>query len=144
MAQSRVTSPLDIYNTLSADVEFMSCIGEYRFENNTAPSPSFSIVTPGLSIQGLKDVRGLEVVIHDVASVDRKDFLTDSSIALVTYQLYLILWKEGLGADMTAANVRITKLFSGARSILTVPINKTPNVSIQMVVEIPDNAAITN
>jgi hypothetical protein len=142
VAQSRVSSPDDIYDALYADTTFMSYIGEYKFINSTVTQSAFSIVTPNIPIPNLEGVTGLEVVIHDVASVSRKDFITDPSLSLLTYQLYLILWTGGTGTQLTDATKRIVETFSGARSMLTVPINKTPNVAIQSTVEIPDNALI--
>lgn len=142
MVQSRVTSPEDIYDALSGNTDFMSCIGEYKFLNSSVLQPAFSVVTPNVPIPNLEGATGLEVVIHDIGSVSRKDLITDNPITLVTYQVYLILWSSGTGTELTEAMKHIVQTFSGARSLLTVPINKTPNVAVQALVEIPDNALI--
>lgn len=120
----------------------MSYIGEYTFTGSATTLPAFSVVTPNISIPNLQYVSGLEVVIHDVGSVSRKDYLTDPSMSMVTYQLYLILWDNGTGDELTNAMKIIVESFSGARSVITVPINKTANVAIQATVEVPDNAVI--
>lgn len=146
MGQDRVTSPGAIYDALSDDTEFMSYVGEYVFVNSNNTLPSICVTTPNIPIPNLKDVLGLEVLIHDIASISRIDYLTDASNALATYEIYLILWTgvngATSGANLTNAASRIVEMFSGARSILTVPVNKTPNVAIQMVVRVPNNALI--
>ena len=142
MAQTRVNSPEDIYEALSSNATFMSYIGEYLFTGSSTGQPAFSVVTPNIPIPNLQDVTGLEVLIHDIGSVSRKDFITDPTLALVTYQIYLVLWEGGTGTQLMDAIKLITQTFSGARSVLTVPINKTVNVSVQALVEVPNNALI--
>lgn len=142
MAQTRVESPEDIYNTLSGDSEFSSFLGSYKFRDSSTLQPALSVVTPNQLIPNLEEVYGLEVIIHDIADISRKDFLTDPSIGLLTYKVYLVLWNGEQGSVLTNAALRMVNLFSGARSILTVPINKTPSVSSQVLVEIPNNALI--
>lgn len=142
VVQSRVSSPEDIYDTLSVNSTFMSYIGEYTFTGSTTNSPAFSIVTPNKKIPNLEDVTGLEVVIHDTGIVSRKDYLTSPTDALITYQIYLILWDSGTGDELTNATKIIIESFSNARSVITVPINKTANVAVQSTIEIPNNAVI--
>lgn len=142
MAQSRVDSPVDIYNALSGNSVFMSHVGTYSFTGSSAPQPAFSIVTPNQQIPNLEAVNGLEVVIHDTGTVTRKDFLTDPSTALVTYQMFLILWDGGLGTDLTIASQQVVQTFSGAKTIRLVPVRDTVNVLVQTLIEIPNNAAI--
>ena len=146
MSQNRVTAPLDIYEALVDDTEFMTHVGTYSFVNSISTLPSISISTPNVPIPNLENVTGLEVIIHDVGNVTRFDYLTDETLALVTYQVYLVLWtsreEPGDGSLITNATTRMVKMFSGTRSVLTVPINKTPNVAIQAIVEIPNNALI--
>lgn len=142
MAQTRVTGPEDIFNTLNADAQFVTYLGEYDFTDGATGLPAFSIITPNIEQPNLKAVRGLEVVIHDTGLISRRDYITSDVDILTTYQVYLILWSDGYGLNLTRASERICALFSGAVSLITVPVSQTPNVAMQSIVQIPDNALI--
>lgn len=143
MAQLRVTSPLDIYNTLTGDTEFMSYVGQYTFAKDDTVLDSISIVTPGQALPALKNQSGLEVLIHDTGIVSRKDYITDASDALITYQVYLVVWPDATGVTMTSAAARIVQLFSGSRSINVVPAPNELTSLVQTLALIPDSALIT-
>ena len=143
MAQNRVTSPLDIYNTLTGDTQFMSYVGHYTFAKDDTMLDSISIVTPGQKLPALKNQSGLEVLIHDTGIVSRKDYITDASDPLITYQIFLIVWPDATGVTMTNAASRIIQLFSGSRSINIVPAPNELTSLVQTLVLIPDSALIT-
>lgn len=143
MAQSRANTPLDVYNTLAGDAAFLTYVGEYDFTGGPNNQPALSITTPNLPIPNLEKVRGLEVLIHDVGTVQPRTFITSETEPLTTWRVYLVLWDGGSGEQMSNAAQRIVSLFVGARSVLTVPVSNTPGVLVQAVVEIPNNAAIS-
>ena len=143
MAQNRVTSQLDIYNTLTGDTQFMSYVGHYTFAKDDTILDSISIVTPGQKLPALKNQSGLEVLIHDTGIVSRKDYITDASDPLITYQIFLIVWPDATGVTMTNAASRIVQLFSGSRSINIVPAPNELTSLVQTLVLIPDSALIT-
>lgn len=142
MTQSRITSANDIYDVLSNDTEFMSYVGQYKFSNG-ATSSSLSIVTPGRGLTDLYDCNGLEVIIHDASSrVTRMDFLTDESISMMTYQVFLLLWEPALGDVMNNASNRIIKCFSNTNVLRTVPMTDNKNILVQSIAEISSNAVV--
>lgn len=142
MAQSRVTSPNDIYDTLTDDTEFMSYVGEYIFAGNTTAIDSISIITPGQILPELKSQNGLEVVIHDAGIITRKDYLTQAPDALITYQVFLIVWPDANGVTMNNAAKRMIEIFAGATSIQTVPTPNELTTLVQTQILIPENSAI--
>ena len=73
MAQQFPTSARVIYETLSNDTDFLSFIGEYTFRAGQS-APAISIVTPGQDLPAIKEISGIEVVIHDAADVKRMDY----------------------------------------------------------------------
>ncbi len=142
MVQSRAGSPEDIYDTLTDDTEFMSYVGEYTFVSQQEAVDSITILTPGAKIPQLKSQSGLEVIIHDSGQIRRKDYLTNESEALVTWQVFLIAWPGSDGTTMTNAAKRLIKIFAGATAL---PVIATPNelgALVQTLISIPDNAAI--
>lgn len=142
MTQSKVLVPSDIYDVLSDDETFMENIGEYKFKGSSELQPAFSVVTPNRGIPNLEDVTGLEVLIHDVGFIDRKDYLTDPSDTLITYRIYLILWDGADGSKLTNASSRIVQSFSNAKTVKLVPVKNTENVMVQSFIDIPNNATI--
>ena len=141
MPQTRVTSALDIYDTLAGDSTFMSYVGSYTFKNGSN-NDALSIITPGRPLPDLGNVSGLEVVIHDTGKVSRRDYLTSPTDVLVTYQVYLLLWEPADGDVLNAASGRIVQAFSGTNVLQIVPINENKDILVQSLAEIPDNAVI--
>lgn len=139
--QTRVTSALDIYNTLADDSTFMSYVGDYTFKGGST-STALSIITPGKALPNLGDVQGLEVIIHDAGRAGRIDYLTNPSDALITYQVYLLLWEPANGDTLNNASTRIIEAFSGTNVLQIVPIKENKNILVQSLAEIPNNAAI--
>ena len=120
----------------------MANVGEYDFIGGPTNQAAFSISTPNRPTPNLEKIRGLEVLIHDVGTVQPQSFITSQVEPLTTWRVYLVLWDGGTGDQLTNAAQRIVSLFVGARSILTVPVSNTPGVLVQAIVEIPDNALL--
>lgn len=141
MTQSRVTSPVDIYNELSSDAAFMSYVGDYTFKNGQTGS-ALSVVTPSKALPNVDIVSGLEVIIHDSGTPSRIDYLTSSPDILITYRVFLMLWHPADGIALNNASSRMMEIFSGSRLIQTVPESKNEHILVQSIIEIPKNAAI--
>jgi hypothetical protein len=120
----------------------MDYVGTYSFSNTSSTLPAISVATPNTRIQGLANVSGLEVIIHDVGKFSRLDYLTSPSDILVTYQIFLILWENGTGNDLMNASKIIGSSFSNAKIIQTVPVLNTENILVQSIVEVPNEALI--
>lgn len=142
MAQDRALSAQIIYDTLTSDTEFMSYVGQYKFVNEAIPIDSISILTPGTKLPQLESQNGLEVVIHDVGQTTRFDYLTESPKIRTTWQVYLLLWPNANGDALTAASKRILEVFSNARSFQTVTGPNDLGALVQVLVSIPEDAAI--
>lgn len=141
MTQSRVTSPVDIYDTLSGDTSFMTYVGDYTFNNGTSGS-ALSLVTPSKELPNVANVSGLEVIIHDAGRASRVDYLTNPSDILLTYRIFLMLWDPADGITLNDASSRIMQIFAGSRLIQTVPESDNEFILVQSIIEVPDNAAI--
>lgn len=99
----------------------MAKLGTYTFSGGAgAPEPAIAVLSPGEALPELRGVEGLECIIHDAANVKRRDFLTDSSSMVFTWQVFLICWKGATGQDMTEAVSLLAGVFSGATSTETV------------------------
>lgn len=142
MAQDRADSPEAIYEALTSDSSFMSCVGEYKFKGKTEPVDSIVILTPGADLPQLESQTGLEVVIHDVGQVERFDYLTEPTESLITWQVVLILWPGSTGQQMTQAAKIIVEKFAGSSTIQTISTPNELGAMIQTVALIPRNATI--
>lgn len=142
MTQLRVSSPDDIYDALFGDTTFMSYVGQYVFAGNTTPIDSISIVTPGQVSPELQSQSGLEVVIHDVGIITRRDYLTEAPEALITYQVFLIVWPGADGVTMNNAAKRMIEMFNGSTSVQTVPTPNELTTLVQTQILIPENSTI--
>lgn len=143
MAQLQASSPLDIFNALASDTTFTSYVGEYDFVGGPTNQPALSVTTPNKPIPNLEAIRGLEVLIHDVANVDAYKFY-EGARPYRTWSIYLVLWSDGDGENLTNAAARIVERFAGARRNVTVPVSNTPSVLVQAVIEIPEQSVITS
>ena len=130
MAQQFPTSARVIYETLSNDTEFVSYIGEYTFRAGQK-APAISIVTPGQDLPAIKEISGIEVVIHDAADVRRRDYLSQSSDLLVDWKVFFICWEPATGMDMTAAVMRAMERFAGSASMETVAVAEGIGAQVQ-------------
>lgn len=120
----------------------MSYVGTRKFTANTSELDAISILTPGEQLPPIDSQSGLEVVIHDAGNIGRKDYLTDASETLVTWQVFLIVWPPATGADMTAAARRALEIFSGATAIQTVSTPEGINSLVQTLINIPESSII--
>ena len=143
MAQTFPTSAGVIYDALVNDATFMAKIGTYSFTaNGGSTTPAISILSPGEDLPSIRNVSGLECVIHDAANVQRKDYLTDLSDPVYTWQLFLICWEGATGDDMTAASTQIVRRFGGATSTETVAVSDGLGALVQTRVLIPSDRPI--
>ena len=141
MAQSFATSPLIIYNTLSANSAFLSAIGTYTFAGGNT-SKSFGIVTPGKPLPNLKKVEGVECIIHDIGDIRRSDFITGNSNLLTTWKVFLVAWDPATGDSVnTAANI-ILSTFGRSTSIETVATSPGLTARVQTLILIPEEGGI--
>lgn len=121
----------------------MAMLGEYTFKSAPgAPVPSMSIVTPGQDLPSVDSVTGVEVVIHDIASVRRRDYLTSPSDLIVDWKVYLIAWEPANGTALTNAVIRMMQIFSGATSTEVVATADGIGAQVQTLVTIPADMPI--
>jgi hypothetical protein len=142
MPQSRAESPEAIYEALTGDSAFSSMIGEYKFVNSASPVDSISILSPNQRLPQLSSQEGLEVVIHDSGQVNRMDFLTNESEALITWSVYLIAWPPATGLTVTEAAARMIQIFANSNALEVVAVPNSIGALVQNLVLIPQNAAI--
>jgi hypothetical protein len=146
VSQALTISPDVIFDTLTGDTQFMSYVGTYTFLDSTELD-AISVLTPGSSIKSLSNVTGLEVIIHDVGPVDSISYIDGPSDAIVTWNVYLVLWPPENGDDLTNAIKRMIYLFSGAKSINTLVykvagIGTSAGAYTQALVTIPQTSVI--
>jgi hypothetical protein len=141
MAQTVAATPEIIYDTLVGDATFMAEVGEYTFKDGTT-GPSISIATPGGRLPSIAKQTGLEVIIHDIADVDTKLYLTDTPDLLLDWPVFLIVWYPANGATTMAALQQIVRRFPMATSIDTVSSGTVLGVDFQTQVRIPSNCPI--
>ena len=141
MAQQFPTSAQVIYDVLSADTVFSSLLGEYVFKAGQTV-PAMSIVTPGQDLPSVKEVTGIEVVIHDAADIRRRDYLTTSSDLLIDWKVFFICWKPATGLDLTAAVSRAMERFSGSMSFETVAVADGIGAQVQTMLTIKGDMPI--
>jgi len=141
VAQQLPTSAQVIYNTLAADSIFPSLIGEYEFRAGQT-APAMSIVTPGQDLPALKEVTGIEVVIHDAADVKRRDYLTTASDIYIDWKVFFICWEPARGIDLTAAVSRAMQRFAGSTSFETVSVADGIGAQVQTMLVIKGDMPI--
>ena len=142
MSQVFPLSAQIIYDTLVADSVFMDSVGEYEFASNPGTThKALSIVTPGQDLPSVKSVSGIEVVIHDIASIRRRDYY-DSSDLLADWKVYLICWTPGNGTDLTNAVLQMMRRFSGSTSSEVVATADGLGALVQTLVMIPADKPI--
>lgn len=141
MAQTFPATPQIIYNTLVADGTFMANVGSYTFKGGAGAAPAISILTPGKDLPSLESITGLEVVIHDVASMRRYNFYEDSTIEKI-WNIYLIAWDDNTGDQLTAATERAMLIFSGSNANEIVASPDGINARVQTLVTVPSDRPI--
>lgn len=141
MAQTFPATPQIIYNTLVADGTFMANVGSYTFKGGAGAAPAISILTPGKDLPSLESITGLEVVIHDVASMRRYNFYEGSTIEK-TWNIYLIAWDDNTGDQLTAATERAMLIFSGSNANEIVASPDGISARVQTLVTVPSDRPI--
>lgn len=144
MAQLRATSPQVIYDTLTSDAIFVGLTGSRTFQGGNATLDAISIVTPGENLPDLKSVTGLEVVIHDISNLGRRQYLTGGDDITTIWKVYLMAWPPANGATLNDAATRIMELFSNATTIETSPTPEGLGSLAQVLVLIPSDSVVSN
>jgi len=120
VTQQFPTSAQVIFDVLAADTTFTDLLGTYEFRAGQT-QPALSIVTPGQDMPALKEVYGVECIIHDVGDVEQFHYLSDDAARVsVSWDVFLVCWEPATGADMQAATERLCSRFYGASSLQTV------------------------
>lgn len=143
MPQQHADTPETIYETLTADTQFMALVGQRTFEANNTTLDSISIITPGENLPAVKSITGLEVVIHDVSDLSRRDYITDNSDITTAWKVFLIAWPGANGSTLNDAARRMMELFSKATTIETNPTPTGLGSLAQLLVLIPSDSVIT-
>lgn len=123
MAQQFPTSAQVIYETLSLDPTFVGMLGHYDFRSGQGPIDAISVTTAGEDLPSLRNVEGVECIIHDTGSKNQRMYLTSTPDIRTSWDLFLIAWAPATGADLDAAANRILQRFRGASSsqVITTP-----------------------
>ena len=129
-----------IYETISADVNMMALIGTYSFKAGQT-TPALSIVTPGTNLPSLRSAEGVEVVVHDIADITRKD-MYGSSILRKEWKVFVMCWEPSTGAEVTELVELMMQKFSGATSMETVAVADGIGAAVQTKVIIPSDMPI--
>lgn len=140
MTQVFPTSPEIIYNTIVADGTITSLAGEYEFRGGGA-APAISIMTPGRDLPALKSTTGVEIVIHDVADVRRRDQYDTSNIE-TTWKVFVICWEPATGSEMHSIIYRMMEIFLGSTAVETVATADGLGAMVQSMVLIPSDRPI--
>lgn len=141
MAQQFPTSAQVIYNVLATDAQFLSLIGEYSFRAGQT-TPAVSIVTPGQDLPAIKEISGVEVVIHDAADVKRYDYLTSDANLYIDWKIFFICWQPATGLELTAAVSRAMQRFAGSMSFETVAVADGIGAQVQTMLVVKGNMPI--
>lgn len=140
MSQQKADSPEVIYEVLSDDETFMELVGERIFKAGDTALPAISIVTPGAELPGVKSITGLEVVIHDISDLQRRNYITGDLDITTVWKVFLLAWPPANGSTMNDAARRIMELFSNATTIETNPTPDGLGSLIQLLVLIPSDS----
>lgn len=142
MPQEKATSPEVIYQTLVADATFMAFVGDTTFVAGDTKLDAISIVTPGAELPKVSAHEGLEVIIHDVANLGRREYITNEVDITTTWKVFLLAWPNANGKTMNDAAQRIMHRFSKATTIETNPSPSGLGAIAQLLVLIPSDSVI--
>jgi len=131
-----------IYGTLTADATFMALVGTTTFAAGGTTLDAISIVTPGADLPNVSGNSGLEVVIHDVSDLGRREYITDQVDITTTWKVFLLAWPGANGATLNSAARRIMERFSKATTIETNPTPSGLGAVAQLLVLIPSDSVI--
>lgn len=141
MAQLFPTSPEIVYNTLVADAGFMASIGTYEWKAGGSPVSAISIVTPGSDLPSIRNVSGVECVIHDIGDARRKDYYNSSNIHR-DWCVYLICWEPSTGEQVNVAVERALQIFKGSTATEVVATPDGLGARVQTMIKIPSEFPI--
>jgi hypothetical protein len=142
MTQERADTPQKIYNVLTNDETFMALVGKRIFKAGNTELSGISIVSPGATMPAMKSITGLEVIIHDVTKLDRREYITNDYDIRATWKVFLLAWPDANGATLNAAATRIMQLFSKATSLETVPLDSDIGAIAQLLMLIPSESVV--
>jgi hypothetical protein len=142
MSQQHADSPELIYETLTEDQTFMALVGTRIFESSATEFDAISIVTPGESLPKIKSQSGLEVIIHDVSQLSRRDYITEQYDITTTWKVFLLAWPGANGSTLNSAAKRIMELFSKASTLETNPTASGLGAMAQLLVLIPSDSVV--
>jgi hypothetical protein len=143
MAQQRADSPETIYQVLSTDVALMQLVGQVVFADGTTLD-AISITSPGAPLPNVKSTTGMEVIIHDVSDLGRRQYITDDVDITTTWKVFLVAWPGADGSTLNNAARRIMELFSKATTIETVPSPQGLGAMVQLLVLVPSDSVVTS
>ena len=142
MAQQHASSPEVIYDTLTGDMTFMALVGTRTFQAGNTTVDAISIMSPGEKLPSLKATNGLEVIIHDVSQLTRREYVTDEIDITTVWKVYLLAWPGANGVTLNSAATRIMQLFSKATTIETMPTPDGLGATAQLLAFIPSDSVI--
>lgn len=142
MSQQHADSPETIYDTLTDDEAFMDLVGSRTFKAGDTVLDAISIATPGEELPAASSITGLEVIIHDVSDLSRRDYITNSSDIITTWRVFLVAWPGANGAVLNDAARRMMELFSKAETIETNPTPTGLGAMAQLLVLIPSDSVV--
>lgn len=116
VAQNLVDSPEVIYDTLTTDAVISPLIGTYHFIDGTTED-AISIMSPGQELPRLKEVTGLEIIIHDAAQVTSLPYLTNLADVISIWRVYLVAWPGSDGSVLNSVVSRIVQRFGNVWTI---------------------------
>lgn len=140
MTQQHASSPEVIYNVLTADSSFMSLVGTRTFKTGNTVIDAISIITPGAELPAVKSISGLEVVIHDISDLKRRDYITNDVDIVTTWRIFLLAWPGATGVTLGNAARRMMQLFSNATTIETSPTSDGLGSIAQLLVLVPSDS----
>lgn len=142
MAQLRAENPEIIYYILTDDDDFMDLVGKRVFKSENTELDAISILTPGQDLPSIKKITGLEVVIHDLNQLNRREYITGDYDVTATWKIFLLAWPGANGKTLSNAASRIMQLFSKATMIETNPVPSGVGAIAQVLVLVPSDSAI--
>lgn len=142
MAQDHADSAEAIYEALSGNEGFMDLVGTYTLRSNNTALPSLTIQSPGQSLPPLRSQSGLEVIIHDVANHQRRNYISGEYDKLTTWRVFLIAWPPATGTTINDAVSIIMDTFISATVVDTVPASTALGALTQSLVLIPSDSII--
>jgi hypothetical protein len=142
MTQQHVDTSEVIYDTLTSDETFMALVGSRVFKAGNTELDAISIITPGEPLPAIKSQTGLEVIIHDISKLDRREYITNEYDITTTWKVFLLAWPGSNGATLNSAARRIMQLFSKASTIETNPTPTGLGAIAQLLVLIPSDSLV--